>query len=94
MEHLKIWRYLSIPWVGFSIVFFIAFLGLAFLQDVSESFLTSALISKLLINTVSLTILVGFFTFIIAAPVVTRDARPDGLTREYIVQGGLKYNFY
>ena len=68
MEHLKIWRYLSIPWVGFSIVFFIAFLGLAFLQDVSESFLTSALISKLLINTVSLTILVGFFTFIIAAP--------------------------
>ena len=68
MEHLKIWRYLSIPWIGFSIVFFIAFLGLAFLQDVSESFLTSALISKLLINTVSLTILVGFFTFIIAAP--------------------------
>ena len=34
------------------------------------------------------------FTFIVAAPVVTRDARPDGLTREYIVQGGLKYNFY
>mgnify|MGYP000064560552 FL=1 len=68
MQHLKIWKYLSAPWVGFSIFFFISFLALAFLQNISESFLTSALISKLLINTISLTALVGFFTVIIAAP--------------------------
>tara|TARA_B000000477_G_scaffold11340_1_gene9712 strand:- start:4966 stop:6510 length:1545 start_codon:yes stop_codon:yes gene_type:complete len=68
MKHLKIWKYLSAPWIGFSIFFFTSFLALAFLQNISESFLTSALISKLLINTISLTILVGFFTFIIAAP--------------------------
>ena len=51
MKHLKIWKYLSAPWIGFSIFFFTSFLALAFLQNISESFLTSALISKLLINT-------------------------------------------
>lgn len=34
------------------------------------------------------------FIFIYASPVVTRKARPDGLTRKYIVQIGLKYNIF
>ncbi|MCO6501393.1 MAG: hypothetical protein J5I47_13615 [Vicingus serpentipes] len=32
------------------------------------------------------------FTFIFATPLIVRDARPDGLTREYIVMGGLRFN--
>ena len=32
--------------------------------------------------------------FIFAAPIKTRDARPDGLTREFIVMAGLKYNIF
>lgn len=68
MEHLRIWKYLSIPWIVASLLFFITFLILAFFQEVSDIFLTSSLIFRLLINTISLTILVGFFTFIIAAP--------------------------
>lgn len=31
---------------------------------------------------------------IFAAPIKTRDARPDGLTREFIVMAGLKYNIF
>ena len=68
MEHLKIWKYLSIPWIVFSVIFFTGFIGLAFLQPGSETFLTKSLLLKLFINTISLTALVGFFTFIIAAP--------------------------
>jgi len=34
------------------------------------------------------------FTFIAAAPIVRRKARPDGLTREYVIAAGVKYNFY
>ena len=68
MEHLKIWKYLSIPWIVFSVIFFTGFIGLAFLQPASETFLTKSLLLKLFINTISLTALVGFFTFIIAAP--------------------------
>lgn len=32
--------------------------------------------------------------FIFANPIKTRDARPDGLTREFIVMAGLKYNVF
>ncbi|TXB65351.1 hypothetical protein FRY74_07980 [Vicingus serpentipes] len=32
------------------------------------------------------------FTFIFARPLIIRDARPDGLTRDYIVMGGLRYS--
>lgn len=31
---------------------------------------------------------------IFAAPIKTRNARPDGLTREFVVMGGLRYNLY
>jgi len=34
------------------------------------------------------------FVFIFASPVVVRKVRPDGLTREFIVQVGLKYNLF
>ena len=32
--------------------------------------------------------------FIAAAPVVTRKARPDGLTRHFVLVAGIKYNIY
>jgi hypothetical protein len=34
------------------------------------------------------------FTFVFASPFVVRDARPDGLTRKYVVVAGFKYNIY
>ena len=34
------------------------------------------------------------FVFIYASPVVVRKVRPDGLTRKFIVQVGLKYNLF
>lgn len=34
------------------------------------------------------------FVFIFANPIKTRDARPDGLTRDFIVMGGLRFNVY
>ena len=34
------------------------------------------------------------FVFIYATPIVTRKSRPDGLTRKYIFQIGIKYNIY
>ena len=33
-------------------------------------------------------------TFIFASPFVTRDSRPDGLTRAYVVMGGLRYSLH
>ena len=34
------------------------------------------------------------FIFVYASPVVTRKVRPDGLTRKFVVQIGLKYNIF
>ena len=68
MGHLRIWKYISVPWVASSLLFFLAFLLLAFFQEISNTFLTSELVLQLLKNTLLLTILVGLITFLIAAP--------------------------
>lgn len=34
------------------------------------------------------------FVFVFGNPVVIRDARPDGLTRSFVVMTGVKYNMY
>jgi len=86
MQHLKIWTYLSLPWLAATLLFFLGFLGLSFLNDVPETFLTSELISKLFLNTIFLALLVGIFTFMIAAPFAT-------ITSLYIFPGHKFYSW-
>ena len=41
MQNLKIWNYLSLPWVGFTLAFFIVFFFLAFSSEIDNLYLSN-----------------------------------------------------
>ncbi len=47
MQNLKIWNYLSLPWVGFTLAFFIVFFFLAFSSEIDNSFLSNNYLADL-----------------------------------------------
>ena len=68
MQSLKIWNYLSIPWIMFAIAFFITFFLVAFLNEVDNSYLSQNYLNKLFFNTVFLSFGSAILSALIAVP--------------------------
>ena len=67
MQHLKLFKILSYPWLVFVSVVFLTFIALGFTQPLNE-YITLSLIISLTANTLLLCILVAIFTSLIAIP--------------------------
>ena len=68
MHNLKIWNYLSIPWLVFTLTFFVIFFLLAFLVEVDGSYLSKNYLNKLFINPIYLSFGSAILSAIIAVP--------------------------
>ena len=68
MHNLKIWNYLSIPWLVFTLTFFVIFFLLAFLVEVDSSYLSRNYLNKLFLNTIILSFGSAILSAIIAVP--------------------------
>ena len=68
MHNLKIWNYLSIPWLVFTLTFFVVFFLLAFLVEVDSSYLSRNYLNKLFLNTIILSFGSAILSAIIAVP--------------------------
>ena len=68
MQNLKIWNYLSLPWMGFAILFFLIFFFLAFFNDIDISFLSNKYLIDLFFNTIILSFSSAFISALIAVP--------------------------
>lgn len=68
MQSLKIWNYLSMPWIIFAIAFFITFFLVAFLNEVDNSYLSQNYLNKLFYNTVFLSFGSAILSALIAVP--------------------------
>ena len=67
MQHLKLFKILSYPWLIFVSVVFLTFIALGFTQPLNE-YITLSLMISLTANTLLLCILVAIFTSLIAIP--------------------------
>ena len=68
MQNLKIWNYLSLPWGGFTLAFFIVFFFLAFSSEIDNSFLSNNYLADLFLNTVLLSFSSAVLSALIAVP--------------------------
>ena len=68
MQNLKIWNYLSLPWAGFTLAFFIVFFFLAFSNEIDNSFLSNNYLADLFLNTVLLSFSSAALSALIAVP--------------------------
>ena len=67
MQHLRLLKILSYPWLIFISIIFLTFIFLGFSQPLNE-YVTTSLIIKMTSNTLFLCILVAIFTSLIAVP--------------------------
>lgn len=68
MQNLKIWSYISLPWLVFTMIFFVGFFSLAFLTQIDNAFLSSNYLLSLFVNTILLSIGSAIFSTLIAVP--------------------------
>ena len=68
MQNLKIWSYISLPWILFSFLFFVIFFYFAFAKDVDIEFLSSNYLLSLFRNTVLLSFVSAFISMLLAVP--------------------------
>ena len=68
MQNLKIWNYISLPWLGFTSTFFLIFFFLAFFSEVDLAFLTNSYLKGLFLNTVILSFSSALLSALIAVP--------------------------
>ena len=68
MQNLRIWKYLSLPWMAIALFFFITFIFLAFFKGTSIEYLTNDYLLGLFKNTFILSFLTAFISALIAVP--------------------------
>ena len=68
MHHLRLWSYLSLPWLAFALIFFFGFFYSAFFYEIDTQFLSSKYLFSLFKNTLVLSITTGFISALIAVP--------------------------
>ena len=68
MHHLRLWNYLSLPWLAFALIFFFGFFYSAFFYEIDTQFLSSKYLFSLFKNTLVLSIATGFISALIAVP--------------------------
>ena len=68
MQNLKLWKYISLPWIIFTFIFFIIFFILAFTKDIDIEFLSSTYLLGLFRNTILLSFGSAFISMLLAVP--------------------------
>ena len=68
MHNLKIWNYLSLPWLIFTVSFFIIFFFLAFFNEIDIDFLSRNYLTSLFFNTLILSFSSAILSALIAVP--------------------------
>ena len=68
MHNLKIWNYLSLPWLIFTLSFFIIFFFLAFFNEIDIDFLSRNYLTSLFFNTLILSFSSAILSALIAVP--------------------------
>ena len=68
MQNLKLWKYISLPWIIFTFIFFIVFFILAFTKDIDVEFLSSTYLLGLFRNTILLSFGSAFISMLLAVP--------------------------
>ena len=68
MHNLKIWNYLSLPWLIFTLSFFIIFFFLAFFNEIDIDFLSRNYLTNLFFNTLILSFSSAILSALIAVP--------------------------
>ena len=68
MNNLKIWRYISSPWLIFSSFFFVVFFFFSFSSDIESEYINNRYLTILFLNTILLSLLTGLISALIAIP--------------------------
>ena len=68
MQNLRLWKYISLPWIMFTFIFFIIFFILAFTNDVDIEFLSNRYLLSLFKNTILLSFGSAFISMLLAVP--------------------------
>jgi ABC-type Fe3+ transport system, permease component len=68
MQNLKIWKYLSLPWLVFALTFFVIFFFLAFFNEVDIKFLSKDYLASLFLNTILISFSSAIISALIAVP--------------------------
>ena len=68
MQNLKVWSYISLPWLAFTITFFIGFFFIAFFSQLDNTFLTNDYLVTLFLNTILLSSVTAILSALIAVP--------------------------
>ena len=68
MQNLKIWNYISLPWLSFALVFFSAFFFVAFFMEIESTYISNNYLSSLFFNTIMLSIGSALISSLIAIP--------------------------
>ena len=68
MHNLKIWKYLSLPWLVFALSFFVIFFFLAFFNEVDINFLSNDYLVSLFLNTIFMSFSSAIISALIAVP--------------------------
>jgi len=68
MRNLKIWNFLSLPWILFSFVFFVVFFYLAFFKQVDTELISSKYLVSLFLNTIYLSFGSALISMVLAVP--------------------------
>ena len=68
MSNLKIWNYLSVPWVSFVLIFYISFFSLAFFNEVDAGYISNKYLIELISNTFFLSVFSSIIAALIAVP--------------------------
>ena len=68
MQNLRIWNYLSLPWLLFTMIFFIGFFILAFSNEIDPTILSNNYLKKLFFNTILLSFSSAILSALIAVP--------------------------
>ena len=68
MQNLKIWKYLSLPWLVFALTFFVIFFFLAFFNEVDIKFLSKDYLASLFLNTILMSFSSAIISALIAVP--------------------------
>ena len=68
MLTLKIWKYVSLPWLLISVLFFTSFIFLSFFKGTEIEYLTNSYLLGLFRNTFLLSLLTALISCLIAVP--------------------------
>ena len=68
MQNLKIWKYISMPWMAASLIFFVSFFYLSFFKGLDIEYITNDYLIGLIKNTLILSFMTAIIAALVAVP--------------------------